>query len=165
MLRGYWEEESDIANAILYGENLPKPNWRKIAEKFDVNYRRLLARKNGRGDRSSCGGSNKLLLPDQEAGLLAIIDQMEARGMRCRFRMIPSIANFILANAHNDPECPPPTVGKNWTTHFVARIPGLHTRISKPLSFDRKWAHDADAILKWYTVSRADPRPKSMVLY
>jgi len=150
MLRSYAEEKKDIANAVLYGQLQENPNWRAIANKFDVNYRHMLACMNGRGDRSNCGGHNKSLTPDQEAGLIRIFDDMEHRGMHCRYRMVSSVASFILANAHDDTETSPPTVGKNWTRNFFKRNPEVRTRISKPLSFDRKWAHDPDAILEWY---------------
>ena len=105
-----------------------------------------LARKNGRGSYSNCGGRNTLLTEDQELGLERIMDSMEAKGMHCRFRMVKSITNFILANAHDDPDSSPSTVGKNWTTNLFKRKTHLKTRVSKPLSFDRKWAHDPNAI-------------------
>jgi hypothetical protein len=151
MPRSYAEEEQDIPNALLYGALQENPNWRGIADKFDVNYRRLLARKRGRGDRSNCDDHNKSLTPDQETGLIRIFENMEHRELHCRYRMISSVANFILANAHNDPETSPLTVGKNWTRNFFKCNPEFRTRISKPLSFDRKWAHDPDAIMDWYS--------------
>ena len=127
MSKSYAEEENDIANAILYGQLQENPNWQAISNKFDVPYQRLMARRHGRGDHSNCGGHNKFLTPDQEAGLIRIFDDMEHRGMHCRYRMIPSIANFILANAHNDSDTSPPTVSKNWIRNFFKRTPEIHT--------------------------------------
>src|SRR5438552_2203425 len=43
MSRLYTEEEQDIANTILYNTLQENPNWRAIANKFDVNYWRILA--------------------------------------------------------------------------------------------------------------------------
>jgi hypothetical protein len=52
MSRTYEEEEADIQKAILYAESLEKPIWTQIAILYNVPYKRLLARANGRGNRS-----------------------------------------------------------------------------------------------------------------
>ena len=64
MSRLYTEEEQDIANTILYNTLQENPNWRAIANKFDVNYWRILARKNGREDYSNYDNYNKFLTSD-----------------------------------------------------------------------------------------------------
>jgi hypothetical protein len=61
MSRSYEEEEADIQKAILYAERVEKPVWTRIATLFNVPYQRLLARANGRGDRSQSGEYNKAL--------------------------------------------------------------------------------------------------------
>jgi hypothetical protein len=61
MSRTYEEEKADIQKAILYAENLEKPVWTQIATLYNIPYKRLLARANGRGDRSQSGEHNKAL--------------------------------------------------------------------------------------------------------
>jgi hypothetical protein len=61
MSRTYEEEEADIQRAILYAESLEKPVWTQIAALYNIPYKRLLARANGRGNRSQSGGHNKAL--------------------------------------------------------------------------------------------------------
>jgi hypothetical protein len=65
--------------------------------------------------------------------------------------MIKGIADFILRNAHEDPDSDPPTIGVNWTTNFLNRHPELHVRLSRPIAFDRQWAQNPDKLEKWYT--------------
>ena len=134
--RSYAEEEQDIANALLYDALQENSNWQGIADKFDVNYQRMLARKNGHGDHSNCGSHNKSLTSDQETDLICIFENMKHRELHCRYRMISSVTNFILANAHNDPETSSSTVGKNWTWNFFKHNSEFRTRISKPLFFN-----------------------------
>ena len=113
MSKSYTEEEKVIANAILYGKLQENPNWQAIVDKFDVNYRRMLARKNGRGDHSKCGGRNKALTVDQEADLICIINNIEHREIHYRYKIISSITDFILINTYNNLNTSLSIVGKN----------------------------------------------------
>jgi hypothetical protein len=70
--------------------------------------------------------------------------------MHMRVSMIPSITNFILRQAHDDPNSESPTIGNTWATNFLKRYSDVQIRLSKPLSFDRAFAHDPNGIEKWY---------------
>jgi hypothetical protein len=61
MSRTYEEEKADIQRAIFYAESLEKPIWIQIAALYNIPYKRLLARVNGRGNRFQNGGHNKAL--------------------------------------------------------------------------------------------------------
>jgi hypothetical protein len=61
MRRTYEEEETDIQKTILYAKSLDKPVWIQIAILYNIPCKRLLARANGRGNRSQNGKHNKAL--------------------------------------------------------------------------------------------------------
>jgi hypothetical protein len=145
----YEEEKKRIQTTIFYRGSAPELSWVKLAEIYEVPYRRLLARSNGRPDRSSLGSLNKTLTDNQEAALVRIIDPYEHDGLHYRVSIIADIANFILQNAHEDPDSPP-TVGVNWITNFLNRHLELRVRLSRPIAFDRQWAQDPDVLKKWY---------------
>ncbi len=150
MSKSYNDQERDIQKALNHHESDPSLKFTKLAELYDVPYHRLVARAKGRGTRANSGGHNKALSDDQETALCRIIDRLEDDGINCRVSMIGSIANFILRNAHDDPESLPPTVSSNWPTRFLDRREEYRIRISKPLAFDRSFAHDPEVIQEWY---------------
>jgi hypothetical protein len=65
-------------------------------KKIKNKKKRLLARANGRGDRSQSGGHNKALSIEQEIVLVRVIDRIEFSGTHYRLPMISNIANFLL---------------------------------------------------------------------
>ena len=151
MSRSYKDEEADIQRALIHHETDPTQTFKKLAVLYNVPYKRLLKRRNGRSDRSGIGGYNKVLSGDQETALCRIIDRCEHDGIHYKLAMITSIANFILRNAHDDPDSLTPTVGYNWINRFFKRYPEFNIRIFKTLAFDRLYAHDPEIIAKWYT--------------
>ncbi len=76
--RGWYSKSSSLC--WKFSETV----WSQIAILFKSPYQRLLARANGRGDRSYCEGYNKALNIKQEAALCRILDRMEYDGMHCR---------------------------------------------------------------------------------
>jgi hypothetical protein len=59
MSRTYEEEEADIQKTIFYTQSLEKPVWTQIATLYNIPYKRLLSRTNGRGNRFQNGEYNK----------------------------------------------------------------------------------------------------------
>jgi hypothetical protein len=102
MPRTYEEEETDIQRTILYSKSLGKPVWIQIATLYNVPYKRLLARANGRGDRSQNGRHNKTLSIEQEIILVRIIDRIEFSKIYYRLPMISNIANFFLRKIYDN---------------------------------------------------------------
>ena len=136
MERSY-ENQEDIQKAIIYNKSLEKPNWTVIAKLFNVNYDRFRARYRDRDNRYSCGDYNITFLNKHKTTLIDIIDRMERDGMKCRYYIISSIADFILREVYDDSTAPPPIVRQKWIVNFLSRYPDFRIRIFKFLSFDR----------------------------
>src|SRR6266511_1701830 len=101
MERSY-ENQEDIQKAIIYNKSLEKPNWTVIAKLFNVNYDRFRARYRDRDNRYSCGDYNITFLNKHKTTLIDIIDRMERDGMKCRYYIILSIADFIFREVYDD---------------------------------------------------------------
>ncbi|KAF8846610.1 hypothetical protein BDZ45DRAFT_423191 [Acephala macrosclerotiorum] len=90
--------EKRIIQAIEEFATAPGLNWTDLAEKHKVPYQRLIRRKNGTPANNSNGGHNRLTTNEQEAALIAYIDDCERRGFNCRHRDIEKAARELLKN-------------------------------------------------------------------
>jgi hypothetical protein len=115
---------------------------------YNIPYKRLLARVNGYGNRFQNRRYNKILSIEQEISLIRIINRMKFNGIYYRQFMIFSIANFLFRKIYDDLEIESSTINKFWITRSLTRNPELNTRLLKFLSFDRRFAHDIEGILK-----------------
>jgi hypothetical protein len=80
----YEETENRIRLALASIPENEKPNLTRLAKEYGVPYSRLRARYHGRGTRTNCGGSNRVLTDAQEQALLGIIKRDEQYGMEMR---------------------------------------------------------------------------------
>jgi hypothetical protein len=115
MPRIYEEEKADIQKIILYAKSLRKSIWIQITILYNIPYKRLLARANGRGNRFQNGGHSKVLSIEQEIVLIRVIDRIKFNGIYYRLSIISNIANFLLRKAHDNPEIELFIIGKFWT--------------------------------------------------
>uniref|UniRef100_A0A093VKG4 Histidine decarboxylase n=1 Tax=Talaromyces marneffei PM1 TaxID=1077442 RepID=A0A093VKG4_TALMA len=106
----YKNEEIAIKNAYDYYSQYPNQKIAKVAREFNVPYRRLLARVNGRTAFQERPAQNRTLTDDQERSVIEWIGDLDLMGIPATNRLIIGCANACLerANPHINP---PPTVG------------------------------------------------------
>ena len=122
-------EESRIANAIEDLNNGKFFTTAEAARVHKVNYQKLRARRLGRAPKSTVGGLNKTLSPDQEAALCLYMNRCVALGHLAKKRHIRAAANTILRAAGKQIQ-----VSRWWTKRFLKRYPEYRKRKTKSLS-------------------------------
>ena len=118
---------------------------RAAATQFDVPYQRLLACINGRPNKKSVGGLNKVLNEAQELALIKYLDLSIELDFPICYNMLHSAAETILT------ECDSTRIlGKGWAAQFVKRYPRYRTRKTVPLAAVRKAAHKTEVIETYF---------------
>ena len=98
----YQDIEVRIFNARLKHSSNPETHIAKLAEEFDVPYRRLLNRINGTSSKSEIGPSHKALTNKQEKALINILVRLNANGIDASLREVRSHANDLLSITYID---------------------------------------------------------------
>ena len=99
----------------------------------------------GHASRSTRTLTHTRLTVAQEQALYDYIDRLDHIEYAVRLKHIRGAVEYILKIA-SDPESPPKALGKDWVTRFLKRHPKYHKRKQKPLSAERKNAHDVQGI-------------------
>ncbi|KAE8212386.1 hypothetical protein CF319_g9261 [Tilletia indica] len=103
-----------------------KPNFVKIAKKWNVHRQRLSRRYQGKTQsKSTRPPTNRKLNSAQEQALLSYVAELDRLELSARPALLIASANQLLAAAHQN-SGPPPVVGKNWLGNFVKRHKQLH---------------------------------------
>ena len=98
----YQDIEVRIFNARLKRSSNPEIYIAKLAEEFDIPYRRLLNRINGTPSKSEIGPSHKALTDEQEKALIDILVRLDDNGTGASLREVRSHANGLLSITHID---------------------------------------------------------------
>ena len=116
---------------------------------YNVNPRRVQRRLKGHHSKNTRKPSHSRLNPAQEQSLCDYIKRLENIEHSIRLHYIRGAAEYILKTGSN-PNHPPKSLGRDWVTRFLGRHPEYHKRKQKPLSAERKNAHDLQSIQEAY---------------
>ena len=111
--------------------------------------RRVQRRLRGQASRSTRTPTHTRLDPAQEQSLCDYIDRLDNIEHSIRLKHIQGAAEYILKTV-SDPDNPPRTLGRDWASRFIKRHPKYSKRKQKPLSAERKNAHDEQSIREAY---------------
>ena len=146
MPAGYKEHEQHLQEALHYAESLNDPNYRALAEEFNVSYRRLLDRKNGVPSKLGNRPHNSKLSQAQEKALLLYIQRLDDIGFPPTFRMVEKAANKLIRDA-TDMDI---LVGPKWAQRFYQRHAGLQSRRHKVQELSRTACANPRAFQEWF---------------
>ena len=140
----YWEQEEQIIKALNALRNEGYSSVRAAALAFGITPRTLLRRSKGSASKSTRPPTGRTLTEEQERALCEYIERLDRCELSAKLPMVEKAANYLLCQAHCDPQIPPPMVGSTWVSRFLARHPQYFKRKQKPLAADRKHAHNLD---------------------
>jgi DDE superfamily endonuclease/Tc5 transposase DNA-binding domain len=141
--------ERRIVEALKAFESGHYTTLSKVAEFWDVPYRKLLSRRNGAQPKSMNGGINKKLSKEQEEALIVWLERQHRFGFPAHYDLIEQAANRLL-RLGNSSEDDPPVVGTRWASNFVLRYPQFAAKKSRPLEVERFAAHDPVLLAEWF---------------
>ena len=153
MRLSYSEQEDLITKAIDALDDGIFPSAASAARHYGLKPRRLQLRLAGSQSKSTRPRTNTRLTTFQEQALCDYIDRLDHIEHSIRVKHIRGAAEFML-RITSDPESPPPPLGKDWVTRFIKRYPRYFKRKQKPLSVERKNAHDVECIREAYNAFR-----------
>jgi hypothetical protein len=146
MPESYKDIEDRISKACDAYNQREKPKIKALAREFDVPYKRLLARINGRQSRSTRPSTNKALDEAQEKALIQWITLLDNSYASPTPSMVEQCANAILSRNGGGA-----TVGPNWVYRFIKRLPPeFNLMKQKPIERKRFEAENISLIQAWY---------------
>ena len=145
----YEIKEARVQDAVNFYRSIDKPNITKAAKAKAAPYKRIYNRINGIKSKIERRSPNRKLSPVQEAALLIYIDRIDYLGCSTLIHQVHNTAKRILRIATRDGE-EPPTLGRDWTTRFIASNPSCYKVKQKPLKIDRAVITDPITINEWY---------------
>lgn len=141
----YSKQEELVQKAIDEYEDGHFRSAAAAAEHYGLKPRRVQRRLRGQASKSTRTPTHTRLTTAQEQSLCDYIDRLDNIKHSIRLKHIQGAAEYILKIA-SDPNHPPKPLGKDWATRFIKRHPKYHKRKQKPLSAERKNAHDVESI-------------------
>ena len=145
----YADQESRMQEAIDAYHDGQFRSAAAAARHFNLKPRRVQYRLQGMSSRSTRQPTHTRLSTVQEASLCDYIDRLDYIEHSIRLKHIRGAAEFIMNTALSPGHSPKP-LGKDWVTNFIKRHPKYHKRKQKPLSAERKNAHDVESVRKAY---------------
>ena len=150
----YQAHEALIKEAIVEIHRGVYKNIRQAAIAKHISETRLRNRYNLKLSKSSRKAASLRLSDTQEQALCDYIDHLDDIEHLIRLSHIRGAAKHILRLAA-PPGTSPPSLGLKWVTRFLKRHPQYLKRKQKPLSAERKNAHDVESIEKFFTNFKA----------
>ncbi|KAJ0125886.1 Cytochrome P450 monooxygenase yanC [Fusarium oxysporum f. sp. albedinis] len=136
--------EADIILALQAYEADPKLSLRRAAKIYDVPFRTLHYRSQGRQARNDCIPNSRKLSDLEEQVIVQYILDLDSRGFPPRHHDVEQMANRLLADRNTSP------VGKRWAINFVKRQPELKTRFQRKYDYRRAKCEDPTVIRNWF---------------
>ena len=136
--------EARILLALQAYQEDPKLSLRRAAFLYDVHFRTLHYRSQGRQARNNYIHSSRKLSDQEEQLIVEYILDLDSRGFPSRHRNVEEIANRLLADRDASP------VGKRWAINFIKRQPQLKTRSFRKYDYRRAQCEDPTTIRNWF---------------
>src|SRR6478752_6051349 len=136
--------EARIVLALQAYQADPKLSLRRAAKIYDVHFRTLHYRSQGRQARDDYIPSSRKLSDLEEQVIVEYILNLDSRGFPPRHRDVEEMANRLLADRDASP------VGKRWAINFIKRQPELKTRFQRKYDYRRAKCEDPTIIRNWF---------------
>jgi hypothetical protein len=140
------EIETRIADALSAYHDRGEPKIAELAREFDIPYKLLWGRVQGRQSRSARTGPNRALDEVQEQALIAWMRILDRANLSPLPYEIEGAANDILSRSGSDRR-----VGKNWVHRFMKRLPETFKfQTQKTMEAKRVDAERLPTIIEWF---------------
>jgi len=141
-------QEGKVLLALSDLQNDRVKSIRAAAKLYDIPYRTLAARANGRAARVDKRPSGHKLTQLEEDSLSEWILSMDSRGAAPRSSTVQEMVNILLA-VYGDSL--PDTVGKNWPSSFIQWRNELRICFSKRYNYQCVLNENPKTIKEWFT--------------
>jgi len=147
----YTREVQIVNEAVVELQTLNRPNVRAYCRDRNINHLRQRVQRalNGAKNKSTREPANKKLSIEQDLALERFIDAIDDVGFGVQKELVSQQADALLAEAYEG-DGPPPRVGVNWASRWLA----AHTKYCRtkatPIELARKLAQSPEALLEWY---------------
>ena len=145
----YSKQENLVQKAISEYEDGNLSSARAAAKHFGVKPQRVQRRLWGQASYSTCNPSHTRLTSAQEQSLCDYFECLDNIEQSIQLKHIRGASEYIL-KISSDPKSSPKSLGKDWVTWFLKRHPRYLKPKPKPLSAERKKAHDEQSIQEAY---------------
>jgi hypothetical protein len=140
------EIEKRIADALCAYHDRGEPKIAPLAREFDIPYKQLKGRVQGRQSRSARTGPNRALDEGQEQALIAWMRVLDRANLSPLPYEIEGAANDILTRSGSDRR-----VSKSWVHRFMKRLPETFKfQTQKPMEAKRVDAERLPTIIEWF---------------
>ncbi|KAF7139767.1 hypothetical protein CNMCM5793_008095 [Aspergillus hiratsukae] len=141
------KSEDRIQLALKAFKNGQFKSIRAAAAAYDVPYRTLTYRINGRKSRTDVPANCQKLSNLEEASLKKWILDMDERGLPPTHATVRKMADLLLSH-----QKPGTSTGKNWVSNFIKRHDDLISKYTRKYDYQRAKCEDPEIIKQWFNV-------------
>jgi hypothetical protein len=136
--------EADIILALEAYQADSKLSLRRAAKIYNVPFRTLHYRSEGRQARDDCIPNSRKLDDLEEEVIIQYILDLDSRVFPPRHRDVEEMANRLLAERDASP------VGKRWAINFIKRQPQLKVHSQRRYDYKKAKCEDPTIIRNWF---------------
>jgi hypothetical protein len=141
------KSEDRIQLALKAFKNGQFKSIRAAAAAYDVPYRTLTYRINGRKSRTDVPANCQKLSNLEEASLKKWILDMDERGLPPTHATVRKMADLLVSH-----QKPSTSTGKNWVSNFIKRHDDLISKYTRKYDYQRAKCEDPEIIKQWFNV-------------
>jgi hypothetical protein len=121
---------------------------------FKASKNSVIRRDRGIPPRTNLVPYNRKLTITEETTLVEWILEMDTRGLSVTKATIRQKAELLLVQRHTDASNPPPSIGVNWTSNFIARHPQLQLKYNRKYDYQRALCESPQLVNHWFLLVR-----------
>ena len=144
------EDEQNLKNALDGLKDGTFVHVRQAARATGASKTTIFRHMNGGKSKREVQQHRQQLSPDEEQTLAKWVLRLSSTGHPVHHSFLRELAEEIRKSLITDSVTPLPTLGKNWTSRFLARNPFLQSKVAKSIEAARKEVTEAQ-IKSWFS--------------